>query len=336
LSSNTHQAASFDMYSASTTYPMEIQNQYPDDGKGWILESKVKADNKLLDVDAKLREAQEKNKKKKKKNTKDTKELWASSYFRAPFHLQLKRVDPETGSTNFVSTFYICPVGVGRTRFMAAQGSKASVPRWMTKLFTDNFLDQDTYLLATQQKNILTAEAKEVEELLKSVSSAEELKSVSMTTRNKMFCLTSPTEKVGARLEKFWDETLLRVPNRIERLLQLNAVGAFATTPPREVVLDRKSQQLDISKESQDVVKNCRTVSKYSKLAAVASVALKFVNKAPKALTSPTATIASLGLCFLASSLAQKIEREYYFKYTDDYRRKDLAKIPEKIWIDKE
>lgn len=333
-----HQAASFDMYSASATYPIEIQNHYPEDGKGWILESKVKAENKLLDVDAKLREAQEDSKKNKnkKKAKKDEKELWASSYFHAPIHLQLKRVDPETGSTNFVSTFYICPVGVGRTRFMAAQGSKAAVPRWMTKLFTDNFLDQDTYLLATQQKNILQEEAKEVGELIKSVSSAEDLKSVSMTTRNKMFCLTSPTEKVGARLEKFWDETLLRVPNRIERLLQLNAVGAFAITPPRKVVLDRKSQQLDISKDSQDVVKNCQKVSKYSKLLAVASIAVKFVNKAPKALTSPTATIASLGLCFLVSSLAQKIEREYYYKYTDDYRRKDLAKIPKKIWIDKE
>ncbi|KAL3940845.1 MAG: hypothetical protein SGBAC_004695 [Bacillariaceae sp.] len=333
-----HQATTFDMYSASSAFPLEIQNHYPEDGKGWVLESKVKAQEKILDVDAKLREAQGESKKKKKEkgNKKDDKELWASSYFHAPFHLQLKRVDSNTGSTNFVSTFYICPVGVGRTRFMAAQGSKASVPRWMTKLFTDNFLDQDTYLLATQQQNILNAEANEVEELLKTVSSVEDLKSVSMKTRNKMFCLTSPTEKVGARLEKFWDETLLRVPNRIERLLQLNAVGAFATTPPREVVLDRKSQQLDISKESRDVVKNCQKVSTYSKMAAVASIALKFVNKAPKALTSPTATIASLGICFLVSSLAQKIEREYYFKYTDDHRRKDLAKIPVKIWIDKE
>ncbi|CAJ1942978.1 unnamed protein product [Cylindrotheca closterium] len=329
-----HQATTFDMYSASSMYPLEIQNNYPDDGKGWVLESKVQAQDKLLDVNAKLREAQGESKKKEKK--KDEKELWASSYFQAPFHLQLKRVDPETGSTNFVSTFYICPVGVGRTRFMAAQGSKTATPRWLTKLFTDNFLDQDTYLLATQQKNILTAEAKEVEELLKTVSSAEELKSVSMKTRKKMFCLTSPTEKVGARLENFWDDTLLRVPNRIQRLLQLNAVGAFATTPPREVVLDRKSQQYDISNDSKDVVKNCQKVSKYSKLAAVASIALRFTNKAPKALTSPTATIATLGLCFLVSSIAQKLEREYYFKYTDDYRRKDLAKIPKKIWIDKE
>jgi hypothetical protein len=37
----------------------------------------------------------------------------------------------------------------------------------------------------------------------------------------------------------------------------------------------------------------------------------------------------------LASSLAGKLEREYYFKYTDKYRRADMKKIPEKIWLDK-
>jgi hypothetical protein len=38
---------------------------------------------------------------------------------------------------------------------------------------------------------------------------------------------------------------------------------------------------------------------------------------------------------FLVSSLANRLEKEYYFKYTDDFRRRDLKKIPTKIWIDK-
>jgi phenylpropionate dioxygenase-like ring-hydroxylating dioxygenase large terminal subunit len=330
-----HQASTFDMYTASKEFPIELEQDYPNEGRGWIMKSKVDSRDKMKQVDAKLRETKDPSKKKNKKKKKgDERELWASSYFYAPFHLQLKRVDKETGSTNFVSTFYICPVGVGRVRLMAAQGSKMSIPRWITKVFTDNFLDQDTYLLATQQKNILTAEAKEVEELMKMDPS--KIKSQTMKTRRKMFCLTSPTEKVGARLEQFWDATLLRVPNRVERLLQLNAAGAFATTPPREVVLDRKRQQLDICKDSQGVVKNCQTISKYSKLVGITTVAAKVLGKTPKIISSPTGMAVTLGLCYLASFMASKLEREYYFKYTDDYRKKDLTKIPEKIWLDKD
>jgi hypothetical protein len=323
------------MYSASNQFPIEVEQDYPNEGRGWIMKSRVDARDKVVQVDAKLRETKDPSKKKNKKKKKGgERELWASSFFHAPFHLQLKRVDKETGSTNFVSTFYICPVGVGRTRLMAAQGSKISIPRWITKLFTDNFLDQDTYLLATQQKNILTAEAKEVEELMKMDPS--KIKFKSMNTRRKMFCLTSPTEKVGARLEQFWDATLLRVPNRIERLLQLHAAGAFAATPPRELVLDRKRQQLEICKDSQGVVKNCQTISKYSKLVGIATVAAKVLGKTPKIISSPTRMAVTLGLCYLISLMAKKLEREYYFKYTDDYRKKDLNKIPEKMWLDKD
>jgi hypothetical protein len=37
----------------------------------------------------------------------------------------------------------------------------------------------------------------------------------------------------------------------------------------------------------------------------------------------------------LVSFLAGKLEKEYYFKYTDDFRRADMKKIPLKIWLDK-
>lgn len=331
-----HQTASFDMYSASNQYPLDVHQEYPNGGKGWILSSKVDSRKKLLKVDEKLRgDANSSRMTKTKKKKEDAPELWASSFFHAPIHVQLKRVDKNTGSTNFVSTFYICPVGVGRTRFMAAQGSKMSIPRWITKLFTDNFLDQDTYLLATQQKHILSAEAKEIKELLTTTAAAD-IKSLSMSTRRRMFCLTSPTEKVGARLEAFWDATLLRVPNRVERLLQLHSAGAFASTPPREVVLDRKSQQLNICKDSQGTVANCRKLSKYSKVIGMVTILAKVLGKTPKILSSPVATATTLSLCSLTLLVAKKMEREYYFKYTDDHRKKDLSKIPGRIWLDKD
>lgn len=325
-----HQATAFDMYSASIEFPLDIEQEYPNNGKGWILKGKVDSRDKLLEIDSILRE--DKNAKKGKD---DKKEKWATSYFHAPFHLQLKRIDKSTGTTNFVSTFYVCPVGVGRARFMSAFCSKTALPRWLAKLNTDNFLDQDTYLLATQQQHILSQEARDVQEMLlgvSSLSSLSSLKSKSMKTRKNMFCLTSPSEKIGARLEQFWDATLLRVPNRTERLLQLHAAGSFSTVPSREVVLDRKSQQTDICKDTQGTLKNVQRISKISKIAGFTALFVKALgkfNSYPKLATT-------LGLCFLTSWLSGKMEKEFYFKYTDDYRKRDLSKIPDKVWIDKE
>lgn len=139
-----HQAKNFDLYSASVPFPMDVEQDYPNDGKGWVLKSKVDAKDKLLQVDSELRSKLNDKKSKSKTKKKGAPELWASSYFHAPFHLQLKRIEKATGKTNFISIFYICPVGVGRARFMASTISKTAVPRWMTMLFLDNFLDQDT------------------------------------------------------------------------------------------------------------------------------------------------------------------------------------------------
>ena len=53
----------------------------------------------------------------------------------------------------------------------------------------------------------------------------DELKSAKMPTRRKLFCFSSPTEKAGAKIEQFWDATLLRVPNRVERILKMDESG---------------------------------------------------------------------------------------------------------------
>ena len=49
---------------------------------------------------------------------------------------------------------------------------------------------------------------------------------MNMLTRRKLFCLSSPTEKAGAKIKQLWDATLLRVPNRVQTLLQLDSTGA--------------------------------------------------------------------------------------------------------------
>jgi len=188
-----HQTTGFDMYSASNTFPLEIEQEYPNDGKGWILKSKVDSSDKLLEVDRKIR-----NKKEPKMVDQDGRP-WATSYFYAPFHLRLKRVSKETGTSKFISTFYVCPVGVGRSRFMAGVCANVSFPRWLAKLNTDNFLDQDTYLLATQQRYILSQEARDIQQMLETDTSST-LQSKSMKTRRNMFCLTSPTERIALGL----------------------------------------------------------------------------------------------------------------------------------------
>jgi hypothetical protein len=312
---------------------MLVTEEFPNDGKGWILKTQVDATEKLLVVDRNLRGVKPKP---------ETMTPTAMFSLHAPFHLQLKRVTKDTNSTSFVSAFYICPVGVGRTRFMSGGYAKQAPPRWLTKLFLDNFLDQDTYLLATQQQSILSKEAEDVRTMMEQQRlPSSSLENKAMTTRRNLFCLTSPTDKSGAKIEKFFDATLLRVPNRVQTLLKLDAAGAFRQTPSREFVLDRKSQQLDVCPDSQDVVRNCERIIRGTNVLSLAFVAAKLLCsywvKAQRwnAVLKPSALALTFGLFSLVKSIARRLKNEYSFKYSDEMRRKDLRKIPEQIWLDK-
>mmetsp|Transcript_24402 Transcript_24402/g.67599 ORF Transcript_24402/g.67599 Transcript_24402/m.67599 type:complete len:573 (+) Transcript_24402:34-1752(+) len=325
-----HQNKAFDMYSASTEYPLEVTEDFPNDGRGYVIKSRVDSSDKLLEVDQTWRRSSKANKKTKEEET-----PWATSSLFLPNHLQLKRVHKAANTSSFVSAFYICPVGVGRSRFMSAAISRKPAPRWTIKLFLDNFLDQDTYLLATQQQYILGQEAKDVQGMIGNSSSFDpSLKK--MNTRRKLFCLCSPTERFGAKIEQFWDATLLKSPNRIPRLLQLHSSGAFASTPSREYVLDRKTQHLDLVRDSQDVVRNCKRISAGSKLVLISAFAKFILNNGRRFGTRGNALLLlASGASILASWLANRVEREYYFKYTDEMRRKDMDSIPQNIWVDK-
>lgn len=288
---------------------------------------------------------------KTKKNTsKETERPWATTSFHAPFHVQMRRIPKDSNTTSFVSAFYICPVGVGRTRFMAAGLSKKVPPRWLTKLMLDNFLDQDTYLLATQQHNILSQEAEDVRQMLKDHGTdgllpTAELEARAMTTRKRLFCLASPTDALGGRLEQFWDATLLRSPNRIANLLKLDDAGAFLDTPSRVVVLDRKTQHLDVCPDSQDAVRNCERIRTAGWVLSVGTVLAKVLCRTALSglwiagrvdvVLKPWVVAWTVGLSSLVIGIASKIRREYFFKYTDNYRRGDLRKIPKAIWLDR-
>ena len=257
----------------------------------------------------------------------------------------MKRLDKQTNTCKFVTTFYVSPVGVGRCRFMGASLSKMTLPRWLTKLALDNFLDQDTYLLATQQHHILSREAKDVRDMMKKRKAQKNdtpnskdlppLELQPMSTRRKLFCLSSPTDAFGAKLEQFWDATLLRSPNRISNLLKLDSAGAFLETPSRTVVLDRKAQHLDICPDSQDAVKNFRRVERAGLILSVAAMLTRLLlTGSERAFLKPSFTAWTVSISLFISFLARKVRREYHFKYTEDYRRKDMQKIPKNIWLD--
>jgi phenylpropionate dioxygenase-like ring-hydroxylating dioxygenase large terminal subunit len=356
-----HQSTAFDMYTASLDCGFEsFVSEEIDGGKGWSLRTKIDAKDKILELDRSLRRETTKSKSKprskKSKGKQEPKSPWATFWFYAPTHVRMNRVNKETGETKLVTTFYVCPVGVGRSRFMSAVLSGFKIPRWLIIFSVNNFLDQDTYLLATQQRRLLAQEADDLRAAMKENgiddrNDAERIKGLKLKTRTRSFVLPSPTDKVSARLEQFWDATLTRCPNRAKHLLNLDESGAFLQTPSREFVLDRKTQSLDISKDSRDVVRNCKRTKRLSRILSIALALGKMTcMMITKTATTTTTTqplafvnfvfktsflVPALTCLSLASSLAGKLEREYYFKYTDKYRRADMKKIPEKIWLDK-
>jgi hypothetical protein len=193
----------------------------------------------------------------------------------------------------------------------------------------------------------LGEEAKELKRLLKEQPNDFDITKQKLSVRRNLFALQSPSEKMGSKLEQFWDATLTRVPNRVENLLKLENAGALLQAKTREQVLDRASQHLAISPNAQDVVENCHKIVKGANAISILTLATKLVLMwlTPKYswasrvhaglfFLKPKWVAAVVALASGVSYLASKIIREYYFKYTDDYRRKDLSKIPT-LWMDK-
>jgi hypothetical protein len=344
-----HQNKAFDMYSASTSVPIQVQEEFPNGGKGWTLTTAVDAVDKVTVVD-RLRRGMHMDMdtspaRSTSTSTSDSKQestVSATSVFHAPNHVMLCRRDKETGRTGFMTAFWICPVGTGRSRFMAAAIMKKTpvpVPAWVANAGVNNFIDQDTYLLATQQQYVLKAEVKAIKIMM---DESGELGA--MKARKKLFVYRSPTERAGSRVEAFWDATVTRVPNRVETLLTLDRSGAFNRDPSRRSVLDREKQYLRICPDAQDVVRRCDRVIRGSKLAAAAAVFCKVwvASMLPESalarryntLLNPVLVGGTLLLSLLATIVARAIRRQFFYKFDEDRHRRDVAKIPITAWKD--
>ena len=325
----------FDLYSASRDEPQMIEEEFLNNGKGWQISSRVDAVEKLIAVDNSRRG-------KKVKKIDKGKVPISTSTFNAPNHVVMGRRNRETGKTSFITAFWICPTGTGRSRFMSAAIGKVpfSLPRWLLHVSLNNFLDQDTHLLATQQRYILDKEA----EIVGTMSDSE-IATKSTNVRKSTYVYRSPTERLGARLGAFWDETLNRAPNRVSTLLAMGKSGVLKQNPSRRVTLDRENQHLHICPDSRAVVKNCNRVRIASAVVGLGLAAFKtywsvssngssgYLSRVAF-LLKPIVVKGGLVISLTSWWLAGKLRREFYFKYTEELRDRDLKNIP-KIWLEK-
>lgn len=302
-----HTALAFDYYSGSSQYPLQVEESFHDGG--WRLSSRVAAVDKLLALD---REKRKSLGLKVKVPKEPAENLTATTLFQAPTTVALSRRDPQN-NTKFVTAFWVCPVGTGKSRFMSVALSNSfpfDVPRSIFQMNVNAFLDQDSLLVASQQPKVLTAEAEGVEH-----------------PRQSLYAYSSASDRIVRLLDQFWDATLPKAPNRKRTLQQMYQGGLLKSTPPREIVLDRKAQHLDICPDSQRFVANCKRIRN----AGLASAAMWLTRVLfQRAISERWIPVVSA----IFASGAELLRKQFYFAKSEKSRDKDWAKIPKKAWLD--
>jgi phenylpropionate dioxygenase-like ring-hydroxylating dioxygenase large terminal subunit len=322
-----HQLPSFDLYSGSPEFPMKVSEEFPSQqggGVGWMMTCRVPAADKLMQ--RKKKQQQESSTKSKHSSQQQQRQLRTSTTtYMAPAVVTMGRRDDQN-RTSFLSGFWVSPTGAGKSRFLTATAARNvpfSVPRWFQHVFLNAFLDQDSVLVASQQPHTLLAEAERYEGQT----------SVAGGARQSTYVYQSPSDRMVRLIDAFFDATLSRSPNRVARLREMKASGALRTYPPREVVLDLESQHLRICQDSRDAVRNCKMIIGASTLLTLGWLALK-VSGRMAGLPKPFRSAAWPALATLAGWSANFFRRRFYYGYTIDKLRRDLAKIPSKTWAD--
>lgn len=372
-SSSGSMALAFDWYASDGTDNMiHLQEEFSD--TGWKISSSVNAVDKLIKYNKEVRMPIAGTKEGKtrgilvNKPKKDDPPKLATTTFIAPSVITLGRRDNVTAASTFLTGFWVCPVGTGKSRFMSAAISKSpiAIPRWLVHMNLNNFLDQDTFLLVGQNRAVLKSEA---EAYLADANSNDQV--VINNARKSTYVYRSPSERMGVRIGQFFDTTLSRVPNRKEALVSWYNRRLFEEWPNREVILDRFKQHTAICPDSMDVVRNCDKVIQMSKFVGAAMLFMKIMydkiswpmlQAAQESLVMPTSigvvklmlarfaakimtmrlvqvlmtNTAVCTLIGLAAGLllaASAIKREFFFKFDDALHRKDIKFIANN-WVD--
>jgi len=357
--SSSGAAKGFDWYSADgSENVMSVDEEFSNGG--WKITSSVNAVEKLIEYNRDVRSSDDKAAK-----TKDTMESskqqqqppkLATSTYTAPSLISLGRRENSTSPSNFVTAFWVCPVGAGRSRFMSAAVGKTpfSIPRWMVHINLNNFLDQDTFLLLGQHRSVLKREAEGYLQM------RDDETTNSNDVRKSTYVYRSPSEKLPVRLGQFFDSTLARVPNRREGVLAWYNKNVYnhkllEPWPQREQVLDRYEQHTKVCPDSSDVVRRCDKVIKTSRLMGFALLFMRMVSTGVPIIPTSRIPIISttqqvvsrfaasflqnklfystLGLAYLLHTIASRIRREFYFKFNDELHRSDIKYIA-KNWKD--
>lgn len=237
--------------------------------------------------------------------------------FCPPSLVTWKRID-NAGET-ITSSFWICPVGVGRSRLLSASIAKSSmsVPRWMLHLFVNKFLDRGSLMMAAQQNHFLNAEKRAA----RRAGGFGQIRHKTHVRKNNLVCNT-PLHRMAIRVAQFWDHTLSNVPNRVPGLLERDASAGL--------VMDRNMQHLSICPDSQGLVKQCNRVR-------VASGAFFLWNAAKLLATrrSPAALHRSISVSFprvvlatVVFRIASKLRWEFKTRHTRVLNDKSRKKVP--------
>lgn len=231
-----------------------------------------------------------------------------------PIHTRWSTHGGEGGEEDakFIAAFYVSPTGVGRSRLFVRYARSLApwlpIPRWLLALGLNDFVDQDTFLLATQCATNLAREAAAL------AAGAPPPRSP---------CPKSPTEAFLAAVEAWWVPRAASQPGRVARL----ARGA-PPLPPRSVVLDRYSTHTAIAPSSGVAWRVARRVDAAATAAAAAAAALLL--GAAGAGTPPASLAPWLAVPVTAvamAGVARGVAARFEYRYDRSRQAADLARL---------
>ncbi|KAK9838314.1 hypothetical protein WJX81_004064 [Elliptochloris bilobata] len=322
-----HQTATFDSFTASAAHPMAVSTAPGPGG------------DKILGRVAGVLKMTGKNEAEKKKAMRGEagsgEEVTATLEFAPPVHVRWARFDA-SGRTTFITAFWASPAGLGRTRFFLRYARSIAPwfhpPRWLFHILINGFLDQDTYLLATQQEVTLAAELGAARANLGSgPGGAEEPgEHAPIMDRRRLFCHRSPTDNFLIAMGRWLDAAVPRVPNRYRLLVSADAAGALAVgAARREDVLDRLACQTALCPESAAAYSRFKAARLVLGVAAALGAAALVAGAAVGLDRAALIRWAAAAAAAAAGALvAHKLARQFEYVYTRDRQAADLKRIP--------
>lgn len=344
-----HQTPTFDSYTASQDFPMHITEHST--SSSYKLVGEVAGILKMTGKDDTA-----KTKPLPGEKVSSASDITARIIFQSPTMVRWSRHDKQ-GSTNFISAFYLLPAGFGKTRFMSRYvrsiAPKVHPPRWLVSIALNRFVDQDTYLLATQQSVTLSNELRDIADKQqlaqlqqpqasdaqasdRQPADGEAAQAGAPMARRSWYCHRSPTDNILVASGKWMDKAVPWMPNRYQGLLSSSLQGSAPLVAPgkREDVLDRFSCHTAICPDSMGFYTKVTAMSKIAQVSTATSAIIGLwysleasAGQAPATPKAVAAIAASLILSAGMSQVFQWLLGQFQYVYQPKDLQKDLAKL---------